>query len=107
MFVDVSSGKLGKEEKLEWGCRNLRNRDLVDYIGYSASSSNSSITIGCSWVPMWIILSFVDLLDSEVGGDVVGEDGVDGARGKRVASAASIERVGEAFRSGKDEVGES
>ena len=58
-------------------------------------------------MPMWIILSFVDLLDSEVGGDVVGEGGVDGARGMRVASAASIERVGEAFRSGKDEVGES
>ena len=55
-------------------------------------------------MPTWIILSFVDLLDSEVGGDVVGEGGVDGARGMRVASAASIER---AFRSGKDEVGES
>ena len=58
-------------------------------------------------MPMWIILSFVDLLDSEVGGDVVGEGVVDGARGTRVASAASIERVGEAFRSGKDEMGES
>ena len=55
-------------------------------------------------MPMWIILSFVDLLDSEVGGDVVGEGGVDGARGMRVASAISIVRVGEAFRSGKDEV---
>ena len=32
-------------------------------------------------MPMWIILSFVDLLDSEVGGDVVGEGVVDGARG--------------------------
>ena len=58
-------------------------------------------------MPIWIILSFVDLLDSEVGGDVVGEGGVDGARGMRVASVASIERFGEAFRSGEDEMGES
>ena len=58
-------------------------------------------------MPVWIVLSFADLLDSEVGGDVVGEGGVDGASGTRVASAASIERVGEALRSGNDEVGES
>ena len=56
---------------------------------------------------MRIILSFVDLLDSEVDGDVVDEDGVDGARGMWVASAASIVKVGEEFRSSKDEVGES
>ena len=58
-------------------------------------------------MPTWIVLSFVDLLDSEVGGDVVSEGGVDGARGMRVASAASIVRVGEAFRSGNDEVDDS
>ena len=63
--------------------------------------------IGCSWVPVWIVLSFVDLLDSEVDGDVVGEGGLGGARGMWVASAASIVRVGEAFRSGKDKVDES
>ena len=55
-----------------------------------------------------MVLSFVDLLGSEVGGDdAIGEGGVDGARGMRVASAASMERIGEAFRSGEDEVDES
>ena len=58
-------------------------------------------------MPIWIVLSFVDLLDSEVGGDVVGEGGVGGARGMRVVSAASVVKVGEAFRSGKDEVDDS
>ena len=33
-------------------------------------------------MPVWIVLSFADLLDSEVGGDVVGEGGAGGARGK-------------------------
>ena len=31
-------------------------------------------------MPVWIVLSFADLLDSEVGGDVIGEGGVGGAR---------------------------
>ena len=38
---------------------------------------------------------------------MVGEGGVGGARGMRVASAASVVSVGEAFRRGRDEVDES
>ena len=38
---------------------------------------------------------------------MVGEGWVGGARGMRVASAASVVRVGEAFWRGKDEVDES
>ena len=43
-------------------------------------------------------------MDFEVDGDVVGEGG---ARGMQVASATSVVKVGEAFRSGKDEVDDS
>ena len=71
------------------------------------SSSKSSITIGCSWVPVWIVLLFADLLDSEASGDdAIGEGGEGDARGIRRASAASAVNVGEAFQRGRDEVDE-
>ena len=54
-----------------------------------------------------MVLSFTDLFEFEVVDDVVGEGGVGGARGMRVASATSVVKVGEAFRSGRDEVDES
>ena len=60
--------------------------------------------MGCSWVPVWIVLLFADLLDSEVGGDdAISEGGVGGARGIRRALAASAVNIVEAFRGGGDE----
>ena len=45
-------------------------------------------------------------MDSEVGCDTIGEGGVGGARGISKASVASAVNVGEAFRSGRDELDE-
>ena len=51
-----------------------------------------------------MVLSFVDLLGSEVGGDdAIGEGGAGGARGIRRASAASAMNIGEAFWWGEDD----
>ena len=54
-----------------------------------------------------MVLLFIDLFDSEVGCDAIGEGGVGGARGISRASVASAVNVGEIFRRGRDEVDES
>ena len=58
-------------------------------------------------MPVWMVLSFADLFDSEVGCDAIGEGGVGGARGISRALVASAVNVGKGFRRGRDEVDES